>query len=84
MLPLLLGAYAPPTYLRIRRISNAVTMTVNGVNTQKLASMKMSGLDTTNLWIGESLQLVRDMRSMPAMYARRCVSERVRREEGET
>ena len=30
-------------------------MTVNGLNTQKLGSMKMSGLDTTNLWIGESL-----------------------------
>ena len=68
-----------PTHLSIRRISNAVTMTVNGLNTQKLGSMKMSGLDTTNLWIGKSLG-----HEMTAMYVRRCESKRVRSEEGET
>ena len=56
-----------------------MTMTVNGLNTQKLGSMKMSGLDTTNLWIGKSLG-----HEMTAMYVRRCESKRVRSEEGET
>ena len=40
-------------HLSMHRISNAVTMTVNGVSSQKLGPMKKSGLDITNLWIGE-------------------------------
>ena len=74
-----------PTYLRICRISNPVTMMVNGLNTWKLASMTMSGLDTTNITFG----LVSDEDSRwTAMYihtyARRWVSVRMGAEEGET